>query len=162
MGSERALTAMDRFEIFEQMQRHQRCIDNDGSRESAMKYVDLYWPGSKFTVHDLRHTTFEGPEGLKQLYDYAHSVFPLHKWFHSVGSFDIGGEGDYAEVSWRWIVSWREEKIGTVSTGTYDDRFERRNGVWKCLQRVSNIDPNWPAPMFQAWVAKEKETYKSS
>jgi hypothetical protein len=162
MGSGQPLTVADRFELFEHLQRHQRCIDNDGSRTSAMKYVDLYWPEAKFTVHDLRDTTFERPEGLKKLYDYAHSVFPLHKWFHTVGSFDIRGEGDTAEVFWQWIVSGREEKIGTVSTGTYDDRFERRNGVWKCLERVSNIDPNWPASMFQSWVDRENETFKSS
>jgi hypothetical protein len=72
------LSVLDRFAIVEQLQRHQRCIDNDASRASAMKYVVLYWPDAKFTVHDLRHTTFEGPDGLKQLYDYAHSVFPLH------------------------------------------------------------------------------------
>jgi hypothetical protein len=162
MVSGLSLTVADRFEIFEQLQRHQHCIDNDGSRASAMQYVDLYWPDAKFTVHDLRHFTFEGPEGLKKLYDYAHSVFPLHKWFHTVGSFDIRGEGDAAEVSWHWIVSWRKDNIGTVSTGTYDDRFERRNGVWKCLERVSNIDSNWPAPLFQPWVDRENETFKSS
>jgi hypothetical protein len=162
MRSGQPLTVADRFEILEQLQRHQRSIDSDGSRASALKYVALYWPEAKFTVHDLRHMTFEGPEGLKKLYDYAHSVFPLHKWFHTVGSFDVRGYGDTAEVSWRWIVSWRDEKIGTVSTGTYDDRFERRNGVWKCLERVSNVDPNWPAPMFQGWVDRENETFKSS
>jgi hypothetical protein len=162
MDSIRVLTVSDRFEIFEQLQRHQRCIDSDGSRSSAMKYVDLYWPEGKFTVHDLRHMTFDGPEGLKKLYDYAHSVFPLHKWFHTLGTFDIRGGGDFAEVSWRWIVSWREDQIGTVSTGTYDDRFERRNGVWKCLERTSNIDANWPAKLFQPWVDRENDTFKSS
>jgi hypothetical protein len=162
MSSGAALTVMDRFEILEQLQRHQRCIDNDASRASAMKYVDLYWPEARFTVHDLRHMTFEGPAGLKQLYDYAHSVFPIHKMFHTVGSFDIRGQDNAAEVSWRWIVSWRAEKSGTLSTGTYDDRFERRNGVWKCLERVSNIDPNWPAATFQPWVDREKEMFTAS
>jgi hypothetical protein len=70
------LTVSDRFEIFEQLNLHQHCIDNDGSLESVRKYQDLYWPEAKFTVHDLRHITFEGREGLKRLYDYAHSVFP--------------------------------------------------------------------------------------
>jgi hypothetical protein len=162
MGPGQALTVTDRFEIFEQLQRHQRCIDNDASRASAMKYVDLYWPEAKFTVHDLRHVTFEGREGLKQLYDYAHSVFPIHKMFHTVGNFDIHGQDNVAEVSWRWIVSWRADRSGTLSTGTYDDRFERRNGVWKCLERVSNIHPNWPAATFQPWVDREKETFKAS
>jgi hypothetical protein len=35
------LSVVDRFAIFEQLQLHQRCIDNEGSRASAMKYVDL-------------------------------------------------------------------------------------------------------------------------
>jgi 8-hydroxy-5-deazaflavin:NADPH oxidoreductase len=155
------LSVADRFEIFEQLQRHQRCIDKDASRASAMEYVDLYWPEATFTVHDLRHNTFEGPEGLKRLYDYAHSVFPLHKWFHSVGSFEIRGAGDTAEVFWRWVVSWRYEESGTVSTGTYEDRFERRDGIWKCRERVSNIDPNWPAALFQPWVDSESKTFKA-
>jgi hypothetical protein len=162
MGSKQALSVVDRFAIFEQLQLHQRHIDNDSSLASAKSYVDLYWPDGKFTVHDLRHMTFEGPEGLKRLYDYAHSVFPLHKWFHSLGTFVISGEGDEATAEWRWIVSWREDQVGTVSTGTYSDRFQRRNGVWKCLERVSNIDPNWPAALFQPWVDTEKETFKAS
>lgn len=162
MTKEQPLTTLDRFEIFEQLQLHQRCIDNDGSRASALKYIDLYWPEGKFVVHDLRHMTFEGPEGLKQLCDYAHSVFPIHKMFHTVGSFVIQGSGDEATVEWRWIVSWREDQIGTVSTGTYHDRFQRRNRVWKCLERSSNIDANWPASLFQPLVDKEKETFKAS
>ena len=93
------MSVADRFEIFEQLQRHLRSIDNDASRASAIESVDLYWPEGKFTVHDLRHNRFEGPEGLKRRYDYAHSVFPLHQCFHSVGSFDIRGAGDTAEAS---------------------------------------------------------------
>jgi hypothetical protein len=157
-----ALSLADRFEIFEQLLQHQRCIDNNASRASAMKYVELYWPEAKFTVHDLRHTTFEGPDGLKRLYDYAHSVFPLHKWFHTLGTFAIEGEGDEATVEWRWIVNWKADQVGTVSTGTYSDRFQRRNGQWKCLERTSNIDPNWPASLFQPWVDKENETFRES
>jgi hypothetical protein len=156
------LTAIDRFVIFEQLQMHQRCIDNDASRDSARKYVDLYWPEAKFTVHDLRHMTFDGPAGLKKLYDYAHSVFPLHKMFHTMGTFLIEGEGDEASVKWRWIVNWREDHVGTLSTGTYTDRFQRRDGIWKCLERTSNIDPNWPAATFQPWVDKESETFRES
>jgi hypothetical protein len=162
MERKEPLTVLDRFGIYEQLQLHQRHIDNDASLASAQSYVDLYWPEAKFTVHDLRHMTFEGPSGLKQLYDYAHSVFPLHKWFHTVGSFAITGEGDEAHAEWRWIVSWRSEQIGTVSTGTYTDRFQRRKGVWKCLERTSNIDPNWPDKLFQPWVDREKETFKAS
>jgi hypothetical protein len=55
-----------------------------------------------------------------------------------------------------------EQPSGTVSTGTYDDRFERRNGIWKCLERVSNVDRNWPAALFQPWVDREKETFRAS
>jgi hypothetical protein len=156
------LSVQDKFEIFEQIQRHQRCIDNDASRKSAQGYIDLYWPEAKFTVHDLRHITFEGPDGLKRLYDYAHSVFPLHKWSHSVGSFAIDGDVDEATVEWRWIVSWKAEQTGTVSTGTYSDKFQKRNGQWKCIERISNVDSNWPTALFQPFVDREKETFKES
>ncbi|MCY0939076.1 NAD(P)-binding domain-containing protein [Streptomyces sp. H34-S4] len=156
------LTAVDRFEIFEQLALHQRRIDNDASRASADKYLDLYWPEATFTVHDLRTRTFTGPEGLKSLYDYAHSVFPLEKWFHDVGWFEIDGGGDTAVVSWRWLVNWKEGNQGVVSTGTYQDRFERRAGVWKVIERVSDIDPNWPAALFQPYVDRQDELFIAS
>ena len=98
MAQREELTISDRFTIFEQLNLHQHYIDNDASLESARKYVGLYWPEAKFTVHDLRNSTFDGPEALKQLYDYAHSVFPLHKWRHSVGTFLIEGGGSEATV----------------------------------------------------------------
>ncbi|MFJ7269504.1 NAD(P)-binding domain-containing protein [Streptomyces sp. NPDC099050] len=156
------LTTADRFEIYEQLVRHQRYIDNDASRASADRYVGLYWPEATFTVHDLRTQTFTGPEGLKSLYDYAHSVFPLDKWFHDVGWFEIDGGGDTAVVSWRWLVHWKEGNQGVVSTGTYRDRFERRAGAWKVIDRISDIDPNWPAELFQPYVDRQDEVFVSS
>lgn len=156
------LTVNDRFEIFEQLNRHQHYIDNDGSLDSARKYVDLYWPEAKMMVHDIREVTFEGPEGMKQLYDYAHSVFPLHKWSHSVGAFVIDGAGNEATAAWHWIVSWKAEKEGVVSTGTYQDKFQKRNGEWKCLERISTVDPNWPAALFQPFVDDAKNLFKAS
>ena len=156
------LSVNDRFDIFEQLHRHQRCIDNDASRESVRKYEDLYWPEAKFIVHDLRDQTFEGLDGLKKMYDYAHSVFPMHQWRHSLGTFVIEGAGDQATVEWHWIVSWREGQKDTVSTGTYTDKFEKRNGQWKCLERVSDIDANWPAALFQTYTDKADLTFKAS
>ncbi len=156
------LTVADRFEIYEQLVRHQRYIDNDASRASADKYVGLYWPDATFTVHDLRAQTFTGPEGLKSLYDYAHSVFPLEQWFHDVGWFEIDGGGDTAVVSWRWLVHWKEGNQGVVSTGTYQDRFERRAGVWKVIDRISDVDPNWPAALFQPYIDRQDELFVSS
>lgn len=74
----------------------------------------------------------------------------------------VDGRWTDATAEWRWIVSWKVDQAGTVSAGTYNDRFQRRNGVWKCLQRTSNVDPNWPAALFQPWVDKEKETFRAS
>lgn len=156
------LTASDRFEIFEQLNLHQRCIDNDPSRESASKYVDLYWPEARFSVKDIRENVFNGVEGLKQLYDYAHSVFPMQKMRHALGTFVIEGGDDVANVEWNWIVTWKAEKQGFLSTGTYSDKFEKREGVWKCLSRASNVDPNWPADLFQPWVDQQETTFKAS
>ncbi|MBC8151979.1 MAG: nuclear transport factor 2 family protein [Bacteroidetes bacterium] len=156
------LTTGDRFEIFEQLNLHQRYIDNDASLESAKKYMSLYWPEAKMTVHDLRNQTFEGLEGIKQVYDYAHSVFPIAKWQHSLGAFVIEGSGNDATVEWHWVVNWREDKEGVVSTGTYTDKFQKRNGEWKCIERTSDIDANWPATLFQPFIDKEKEFFKAS
>ena len=162
MNKDDSLSVIDRFTIFEQLHRHQHCIDNDGSRESARQYQDLYWPDATFTVHDIRDAEFIGPDGMKQLYDYAHSVFPLHKWRHSVGTFAIEGSGNDATVLWRWIVMWKAEHEGVVSTGTYVDHFQRREGIWKCLKRASDVDANWPAALFQPFVDNQAATFKSS
>jgi SnoaL-like domain len=162
MAANEKLSVNDRFEIFEQINLHQRCIDNDGDRASADKYVELYWDAAIFTVNDIRQAEFKGRDGLKQLYDYAHSVFPLHKWRHGVGTFVIDGSGDEATAEWNWTVAWKAEKQGIVSTGTYTDKFLKRNGVWKCIDRVSNVDPNWPAAMFQQWVDEQDNTFKTS
>ena len=156
------LTVQDRFEIFELMNRHQQSIDADASRASALAYVDLYWPEGKMTVNDVRHVTFEGPEGLKRMYDYAHSVFPIHKWSHDMGPFSIEGDGDRATARWRWVVKWRHEIQGTVSTGIYHDVWEKRNGIWKCLERTSDCDQNWPATTFQPYVDQDGTTFRES
>ena len=156
------LGLLDRFAIFEQLNLHQRIIDKGWGAPQAAAYGDLYWPEAKFNVNDLRTTTFAGPTGMKQMFDYAHSVFPMDKWFHAMGTFEITGTGTRAEAHWRWIVSWKADRVGTVSTGTYDDVFERRDGIWKCLERTSKSDPNWPTDLFQTFVDAADRTFKPS
>ena len=156
------LTVADRFTLFEQMNRHQRIIDKGWGHESVELYNALYWPEAKFNVFDLREVTFSGCDGMKQMYDYAHSVFPMDKWYHSMGAFEIHGSGDHATAGWRWTVWWKADRSGIVSTGTYEDRFERRGGVWKCLERTSRADPNWPLDLFQPFVDRAGETLRTS
>ena len=156
------LSVEDRFAIFEQMNLHQVAIDSGWGREQAAAYVDLYWDGGKFTVIDLRHQTFEGADELKKMYDYAHSVFPMDKWSHDLGPFRVEGGGNRAVAHWRWVVKWRREIQGTVSTGTYDDSWEKRDGVWKCVERTSTIDGNWPAQLFQPYVDRAGELFRAS
>lgn len=91
MTGVQSLSLEDRFIIFEQMNLHQQRIDAGWGRDQADAYVDLYWPEGKFTVIDLRHQTFEGVEGLKQMYDFAHSVFPIEKWSHDMGALPDRG-----------------------------------------------------------------------
>ena len=157
-----SLTPEDRFCIVEQLNLHQRRIDTPWGAPSAAAYVELYWPEGKFVLNDLRHTEFSGPAGLKQMFDYAHSVFPLDKWFHTMGPFEIAGDSTRATVNWRWLVNWKESNQGIVSTGTYEDVFEKRDGIWKCLERTSNIDPNWPAALFQPWIDAGDKTFRAS
>ena len=156
------LSVQDRFEIFEQLNLHQRIIDRAWGKENAQAYIDLYWPEGKFNVVDIRKTTYAGPDGLKQMFDYAHSVFPLNKMFHTMGPFEIKGEGNKATADWRWIVNWKEDQKGVLSTGTYSDRFEKRDGVWKTVERTSVVDPNFPADLFKSWSAEEKTKLRES
>ena len=160
--SNNELTVFDRFEIFEQLNLHQRRIDTPWGLESAEKYTDLYWPDGKFNVHDIRNSSFQGRNGMKEMFDYAHSVFPMESWFHSMGVFEIAGAGDEATANWRWMVSWKANNIGTVSTGIYADRFQRRSGIWKCLQRTSITDPNWPSDVFQKYIDAAGTTFRAS
>lgn len=152
----------DRFSILEQLSMHQRIIDKGWGAEQVDQYRALYWPEGKFNINDLRTTTYAGPDGMKQMFDYAHSVFPMDKWSHSIGAFEITGSGDRAEAHWRWVVSWKAEQVGTVSTGTYDDVFERRDGVWKCLERTSKTDPNWPEALFQTYIDAAETNFRAS
>lgn len=157
------LTPIDRFLIFEQLQLHQHYIDNDASLASAQKYVSLYWPEASFTVIDPdRRTTFQGPDELKMNYDFAHSVFPLYQWAHSMGPFEITGQDNTAYVSWRWRVDWKANTTGVVSTGTYSDTFEKRNDIWKVLNRTSEDDPNWPLYLFSPYSALANQTFRPS
>ena len=156
------LSVEDRFAIFEQMNLHQQRIDAGWGRAQAEAYADLYWPEGSFTVIDLRHQVFAGPEQLRTMYDYAHSVLPIEKWSHDLGPFSIEGQGDRAKGRWRWIVRWRHEIQGLVSTGTYEDDWEKRGGVWKCLQRTSQIDQNWPAQTFQPYVDRQDQLFRAS
>ncbi|MDB5966840.1 MAG: hypothetical protein JWQ72_3340, partial [Polaromonas sp.] len=36
------------------------------------------------------------------------------------------------------------------------------DGIWKCLSRMSNVDPNWPVGLFQPWVDAQDTTFKAS
>jgi hypothetical protein len=160
--SNNELNAIDRFAILEQLNLYQRRIDTPWGSASAQHYVDLYWPEGKFYVYDLREAVFAGPAGLKEMFDFAHSVFPMEKWFHSMGVSEITGTGDEAAASWRWTVSWKTDHVGTVSTGTYEDRFQWRDGIWKCLERASRTDPNWPIELFQPYIDASKRRFRPS
>lgn len=160
-----SLTLLDRFAIYEQLALHQTYIDNPSDCVYAQRYASLYWPEGSFTVIDPdRETTFTGPTEMRMNYDYAHSVFPLYQWAHSIPVWEITESNvtDQANVHWRWRVDWKSNTTGVVSTGTYDDIFEKRGSIWKCLKRVSRDDPNWPLYLFAPYSANENSTFRSS
>lgn len=124
---------------------HQVYIDLDPGCDNSHTYASLYWPDGTFRVIDEksgRDANFKGLKGVRQIFDYAHSVFPLYQWQHSVGQFEIldGGSSDKgvkANARWKWRVDWKANTTGVVSTGYYNDVFEKRDGVWKVLHRTS-------------------------
>ena len=163
------LTVADKFNIVEQLNLHQAYIDNDGSCANARLYASLYWPEASFRAIDPnRDGTATGDVEIRGAYDFDHSVFPLYMWRHSVGAWEIspGADGpsgeQRADVFWKWRVDWKANTTGVVSTGTYNDVFEKRNDVWKVLQRTSRDDPNWPLYLFAPYSANMDDLFKSS
>ncbi|KAL8710654.1 MAG: hypothetical protein Q9220_004878 [cf. Caloplaca sp. 1 TL-2023] len=164
------LTLLDRFAIYEQMSLHQSLIDTDLTCANAHAYADLYWPEGSFRVIDPnRDSTVTGDREIRSNFDYAHSVFPLYQWRHSVGAFQISpipanssNPSLQAAAFWKWRVDWKANTTGVVSTGTYNDVFEKRGGEWKVLSRVSRDDPNWPLYIFAPYADNEKNLYRSS
>lgn len=67
-----------------------------------------------------------------------------------------------AYVHWNWRVDWKANATGVVSTGTYDDVLEKRNGEWKILAKVSRVDANWPLYLFAPYVASQQTTFQST
>ena len=114
------------------------------------------------TMNDLRHVTFSAHDELKRMYDYAHSVFPIARWSHAMGPFSILGSVDRATATWRWVVNWRAEGQGVVSTGIYTDWSEKRGGRWKCLERVADVDSSWPAKLFRPHVDRADELFREA
>ena len=60
------------------------------------------------------------------------------------------------------VMKWRREIQGTVSTGVYDVVWEKRGGEWRCLERTSTIDQNWPAQTFQPYVDQQDQLFRAS
>ncbi|KAL9108714.1 MAG: hypothetical protein Q9227_006510 [Pyrenula ochraceoflavens] len=161
-----ALTPIDRFQIYEQLNLHQAYIDHDASHTSALAYASLYWPEATFTVNDLGNIkVFSGLDQIKSAYDYDHSVYPIYQWAHTLGPFvitEVQGNENQANVQWRWRVDWKANETGVVSTGRYEDLFERRAGLWKILKKLSVDDENWPLVLFNGYTLAANLTFRSS
>ena len=134
----------------------------DPSRSSPLPscpYLALSPPANK--PSPLSHREIRGN------YDYAHSVFPLYQWRHSVGAFQItphkNASSPYLQAStfWKWRVDWKANTTGVVSTGTYNDVFEKRGDEWKVLTRVSRDDPNWPLYIFAPYADNAASLFRS-
>lgn len=89
-------------------------------------------------------------------------------WRHSIGACEIdtadaGPNGEERAMAyWKWRVDWKANTTGIVSTGTYNDVFETRGGVWKVLHRTSRDDPNWPLYLFAPYSANADDLFRSS
>ena len=109
-----AQQADDYISILQQLNLHQEYIDNPPDAQYSSLYVSLYWPEAVFTSYDLLagKTVGNGHPGIKQAYDYDHSVFPLYQWFHTVGRFNISVVNQTrASVHWRWRVDWKGKSL---------------------------------------------------
>lgn len=129
-----SLTTSDQLTIVNQINLHQTYIDADSSYASAVRWLSLYWPEATFTANDKFGTVSRtgadpiNDDGIKYLYDFDHSVFPLSDWFHSLGphqfvDFDGSGTPVYnaqnqTRVHWRWRVDWKVNTTGQSASRT--------------------------------------------
>lgn len=172
VNSAATLSTDDQVAIINQINLHQVYIDGTRSYADAANWLSLYWPEATFTNTDKFGTSsrsganISDDQGLKYFYDFDHSVFPLDDWFHSVGAWhfvDLNNTtATQAGIHWRWRVDWKANTTGVVSTGTYDDVFEKRNGTWKCLMRTSIADPNWSDYLFRPYYETASVRFQSS
>lgn len=82
----------------------------------------------------------------------AEILATIHQWHsggitagkrHMIGAWSIDVAGDHASsVSSYWVVE-ASDSTKIVATGGYQDRLEKRNGVWKLLERVQSVDPSF-------------------
>lgn len=164
-----SLTISDKFTLVEEFNKHQAYIDNNGTCPNAHLYASLYWPEATFRAIDPnRDGTAYGRVQIRGAFDYDHSVFPLYQWRHSVGAWEIypaeasSNGNQRATAYWKWRVDWKANTTGVVSTGTYNDVFEKRGDVWKVLHRTSRDDPNWPLYLFAPYSANAANLFHSS
>lgn len=77
----------------------------------------------------------------------------IHQWHsggitagkrHMIGAFRIDVTQDRATSSSTYWVVNAKDGTAIVATGAYTDTLEKRNGVWKLLERVQTIDPSFP------------------
>lgn len=99
-------------------------------------------------------------------WDFAEYVMPtlaqLELSIHSLSNPLIDLHGDKAFVETHWSVIHRLKRNGKVTDlwhqGRYLDEFERRNGQWRILNRVSLLDAerSIDAVNFQSFVPSGK------
>ena len=122
---------VDREEIREAMAQYARGID----RQDADLVRDAYWPDG-WDAHGSHEGT---PE---EFVAFVQEHWPAFRMQHIFGQHRIEVAGSRANVETHFVAHHRllETGVEYLLGGRYNDRFEKRDGVWKVRHRVVVFD----------------------
>lgn len=78
-------------------------------------------------------------DGMKYLYDFHHSVFPIGDWFHTLGVYQfididtttltpVYGPNNQTRLHWRWRVDWKVNTTGKSRIRNLNQAADRARG----------------------------------
>lgn len=136
MAETSQLTAADRFDILELLNRYVLSIDTHDDGQFA----------DNFHEDGVYESPFGTASGRAQI------LQAIHQWHaggitagkrHMMGPWRIDVSGDTAtSVSSYWIVN-AKDGTAIVASGEYQDVITKRDGRWKLQHRRQMIDPSF-------------------
>jgi hypothetical protein len=136
---------IDHESIRQSLARYARGID----RQDIELVIDAYWPEG-WDAHGMHEGT------AVEFGAFVSKNWPLLRMHHLLGQSHIELNGAFANVETYFVAHQHVVEGGSeyVAAGRYEDRFERRSGVWKVLHRVVVFD--WR----KEWTQSETDAAK--
>jgi hypothetical protein len=124
---------LDREAIRQALARYARGMD----RQNLELVLEAYWPDARDA-----HGPIEGSP--QEFAEFAQASWPTLRMEHTMGQSYIELAGNFANVETYFIahhhLTAEHVEYEYLVGGRYNDRFEKRDGAWKVLNRVVVYD----------------------